>query len=160
MALMRMDPAIEVDSLQSEMNRIFDSFFGARGNGTQRRWVPAMDLAETESDLLLSADLPGVAEEDVTVEVKDNVLSISGERKDARERKDRGYHRVERSFGRFSRTLALPDGIDADRIEARFDQGVLEVRIPKPEQRKPHRVAIGSNRGDEPAIEAEGTETT
>jgi HSP20 family protein len=160
MALVRVDPSVEVDSLQSEMNRIFDSFFGGgrQGNAGARRWIPAMDLAETENELILTADLPGIDEDDVTVEIKDSVLTISGERKDVRERKDRGYHRVERSFGRFSRSLTLPDGIDTSKVEAGFDRGVLEVTIPKPEERKPHRVSIGSSKAE--AIEGGGSETS
>jgi HSP20 family protein len=159
MALVRFDPAFEVDSLQSEMNRVFDGFFGTRvaDRADGGRWIPAMDLAEAEDEFVLTADLPGMGEDDISIEVKDNVLQIAGERTDLRERKDRGYHRVERSFGRFSRSLGLPEGVDADRIEASFDKGVLEVHIPKPEERKPHRVRIGSGGGRE-ALEGEGSE--
>jgi HSP20 family protein len=153
MALVRVDPAVEVDSLQSEVNRMFDSFFGGRPNGGARRWIPPMDLAETDGELVLTADLPGVDEDEISIEVKDRVLTISGERSDSREERDRGYHRIERSFGRFSRSLTLPEGIDADRVVASFDRGVLEVRIPKPEERKPHRVEIGSG-----PIEGKATE--
>jgi HSP20 family protein len=154
--LVRWDPAVEVDSLQSEVNRLFDSFFSGRGGdgGATRRWVPAMDLAETEEELVLTADLPGLSEEDVAIEIKDGVLTVSGERRESREDKGKGYHRVERSTGRFSRSLAMPDGVDADRVQASFDRGVLEVRIPKPEERKPHRVSIGSSR----TLEGGGTE--
>jgi len=157
--LVRWDPAVEVDSLQSEVNRLFDGFFGngRAGNGVAaRRWVPAMDLAEEGDDLVLTADLPGLSEDDVAIEIKDRVLTISGERKAEREREGRGFHRVERSFGRFSRSLTLPDGIEPDEVAASFDRGVLEVRIPKPEQRKPHRVEIGGASSE--AIEAEASE--
>jgi HSP20 family protein len=155
MTLVRWEPVRELDTLQGEMNRLFDGFFGTRGNGTGRvrRWVPAMDLAETESHLVLRADLPGMGEDDVSIEIKDNVLTISGERRDEHEEKAEGYHRVERAYGTFSRSLTLPEGIDPDNVEAAFDAGVLEVRIPKPEERKPHRVEIG--RG---SVEGKGTE--
>lgn len=158
MALVSVDPSVEVDSLQSEVNRIFDSFFGGgrQGNGRSRRWLPAMDLAETEDELILSADLPGMSEDDIEIEIKDRTLTISGERSASSEAQDRGYHRVERSFGRFSRSLNLPAGIEADRIAANFDRGVLEVKIPKPEERKPHKISIGS--GERKAIEGEGSE--
>ena len=102
-----------------------------------------MDLVEEDDHFVLSADLPGVEEQDINVELEDNVLTISGERKSEHEDRKEGYYRIERSSGRFSRTLTLPEGIDADSIEARFDNGVLTVRIPEPEQRKPRRVAIG-----------------
>jgi HSP20 family protein len=156
MALVRWEPAREVDSLQSEVNRVFDAFFGTAGGTRSRRWVPAMDLVETEDHLVLRADLPGLSREDVELEIKDGVLTVSGERRADHEEKSEGYYRVERAFGRFSRSLTLPDGIDADSVAAEFDDGVLEVRIPKPEQRKPHRVAIGA--GSVNGSAAESTE--
>ena len=155
--LMRWEPAVEVDSLQSEMNRLFDGFFGTKANGNGRRWVPAMDLAETEEELILTADLPGLSEDDVSIEIKDGLLRLAGERRDARETEGRGYHRVERGFGRFSRTMTMPRGVDAASVSAEFHNGVLEVHIPKPEERKPHRVEISAN-GGKPAIEGEATE--
>ena len=155
MALVRWDPGREVDTLQTEMNRVFDAFFGSRpGNGgTAQRWVPAMDLVEGKNDLVLRADLPGLSEDDVNIEVKDGVLTISGERKTEEKKEDEGYYRVERAFGSFHRSLTLPEGVDADRVSADFDNGVLEVRIPKPEERKPHRVQIGKG-----TVEGEATE--
>jgi HSP20 family protein len=159
MQLVRWDPAREVDSLQSEMNRLFDTFFsGATGgsNGT-RRWVPAMDLVETEDDLVLRADLPGLSEDDVAIEIKDGVLTVSGERKAEHEEKSKGFYRVERAQGAFSRSLSLPRGVDAGAVKAGFENGVLEVRIPKPEERKPHRVEIGSGNG---SVDGTATETS
>jgi HSP20 family protein len=135
-----------LDTLQTDLNRVFDTFFGGRiANGTARRWVPAMDLVETEDHLVLRADLPGLGKEDVEIEVKDGVLTVSGERRTEHEDSADGYHRVERAYGRFSRSLSLPQGIDADQVQADFDKGVLEVRIPKPAERKPHRVQIGAS---------------
>ena len=164
MALVRWDSSRELSSLQAEMNRLFQSFFDTPstgstqgGTGGLRRWHPAMDLVETEDHFVLRADLPGVAESDVKVELEDNVLTLSGERRHEQEVKKGGYYRIERPSGTFARTLTLPEGVDADAVEATFDKGVLEVRIPKPEQRKPRRVAITV--GDAPAtIEAEAAE--
>lgn len=149
MALVRWDPARELDTLQGEMNRLFDTFFGSPGGGGDgsayaRRWVPAMDLIETDDHLVLRADLPGMSEDDVEIEIKDGVLTVAGERKSEHEERSDSYHRVERAFGSFSRSLSLPDGIEAGTVKAGFANGVLEVRIPKPEQRKPFRVAIGA----------------
>lgn len=146
MAIVRWDPTREVDSLQSEVNRLFDTFFGGRpaNNGGLRRWVPPMDLVETEDHLVLKADLPGLDSDDVSIEVKDGVLTVSGERKTEHEERADGFYRVERGFGSFSRSMSLPDHVDADDITASFDKGVLAVRIPKPAQRKPHRVEIGA----------------
>lgn len=144
MALVRWDPARELDALQGDVNRLFDSFFGRREGApaSGRRWVPAMDLAETEEDLVLRADLPGMGRDEIEIEVRDNVLTVSGERRAEHEEKQEGYHRVERSFGRFSRSIELPEGIAAEDVRATFDRGVLEVTIPKPAQRKPTRVEI------------------
>jgi HSP20 family protein len=124
----------------------------ANGNG-HGRWAPAMDLVETEDAFLLKADLPGLSEEDVALEVQDNVLTLSGERKFEHETKREGFYRVERGAGSFSRSLTLPEGVDLDAIGASFDKGVLEVRIPKPEEKKPRRVEIAVGGGTQKAIE-------
>src|SRR5437763_11996141 len=116
MALIRWEPARELDTIQNEMNRLFNTFFeGPRSANGQalRRWIPAMDLVETEDDFALRADLPGLSEEDVNIELEDNVLTISGERKVAHEERKEGYYRVERAFGNFSRSLTLPGGVNA-----------------------------------------------
>lgn len=153
MALVRWDPSRELDTLQADLNRVFDAFFGGRrANDASRRWIPAMDLAETDDHLVLKADLPGLDKDDVEIEIKDGVLTVSGERRTEHEDSSNGYHRVERAYGRFSRSLSLPQGIDADQVQADFDKGVLEVRIPKPAERKPHRVQIGA------AVEGKGRE--
>jgi HSP20 family protein len=143
-ALVRWDRARELDSLQGEMNRLFDTFFGGRPDAGSRRWVPAMDLVETDDHLVLRADLPGLSEDDVEIEVKDNLVTISGERKAEKEERGEGYYRIERASGGFSRSLSLPEGVDAEEVTAEFDKGVLEVRIPKPEETKPHRVQISA----------------
>jgi HSP20 family protein len=148
MALVKWDPARELDLLQGDMNRLFDTFFQGRGlnagvNGG-RRWVPAMDLTETDGEFVLRADLPGLEEDDLDIEVKGSVLTVSGEREAEHEESSRGFHRVERSFGRFSRSLDLPEGIDPDAVTAKFDRGVLEVRMPKPVETQPTKVQIES----------------
>ena len=145
-----------------EIDRVFDAFFGQTDQA--RRWVPPVDLVEAEDHFVLKADLPGLAEGDVSIEVQDGTLTISGERKAEHEQDERGWYRIERAFGSFNRSLTLPDGVDADRIEASFSHGVLEVRIPKPEQRKPRRIAISGasngNGSEKPAaVEGSATET-
>lgn len=164
MALVRWEPARELASLQQEMNRLFSAFFEpgavapAPADGSSvRRWIPAMDLVETDDAFVLRADLPGLEQDDIKLEVEDDVLTVSGERKAEHEDKREGYYRVERSFGSFRRSLTLPEGVDAESVTASFDKGVLEVRIPKPEERKPRKVAIEVG-GSKPAA-IEGTET-
>ena len=156
MTIVRWEPLREFSTLQNEMNRLFNTVFdtpGGPGNGgAVRRWMPPMDLVETEDHFVLRADLPGLAEGDVKLEVADDVLTLSGERKAEHESKGEGFYRVERAFGAFSRALTLPQGVDPAAVTASFDRGVLEVRIPKPEERKPRRIEIG---GSEPkTIEA------
>jgi len=148
MALVRWNPARELDTLQGEMNRLFSSFFdtptnAGNANGITRRWIPAMDLVETREHFVLKADLPGMTDADVKVEVENNVLTILGERKTEQEAEAEGYYRIERASGAFSRSLTLPEGIDADAVKATFDNGVLEVRVPKPVDVQPRRVQIG-----------------
>ena len=137
MALVRWDSSRELSSLQSEMNRLFQSFFDtpstSGGTGGLRRWHPAMDLVETEDHFVLRADLPGVAESDVKVELEDNVLTLSGERRHEQEVKKGGYYRIERASGAFARTLTLPEGVDAEAVEADLRQG--RPRGPHPEAR-------------------------
>jgi len=143
MTIVRWEPMRELTSLQSEMNRLFNTVFDQPSAGAGlRRWVPAMDLVETSDHFVLRADLPGMGEEDVKIEVEDGVLTVSGERAAEHESEEEGFYRVERSFGSFSRQLTLPKGVDAEGVTASFDRGVLEVRIPKPEAVKPRRVTI------------------
>ena len=152
MTIVRWEPLREFSTLQNEMNRLFDTVFdtpapGANAN-TLRRWMPAMDLVESGDHFVLRADLPGLSEEDVKIELEDTTLTISGERKAEHETSREGYHRVERAFGSFSRSLTLPQGIDPEAVTAHFDRGVLEVRVPKPEERKPRKIQIGNGRPD------------
>jgi HSP20 family protein len=159
MALVRWEPLRELTSLQGEMNRLFNTFFDmppAGDGATLRRWIPPMDLVETEDAYVLRADLPGLDEKDVSIEFEDNVLTVSGERKAEHEEKREGYYRIERSSGSFSRALTLPEGVNVEAVKATFDKGVLEIRIPKPEERKPRRVQISVG-GKQAAIEGHET---
>jgi HSP20 family protein len=146
MALIRWEPAAELNTIQNEMNRLFNNFFeqpaAGRDSSQSRRWMPPMDLIETTDHYVLRADLPGLSDEDVNVQLEDNVLTISGERSARHEHDAQGYYRIERGFGSFTRSLTLPDGVDAEAVQAHFDRGVLEITIPKPEQKKPRQVQI------------------
>jgi HSP20 family protein len=160
MALIRWEPVRELNTIQSEMNRLFNTFFeapptagGQHGGQAMRRWIPAMDLVETEDAFVLRADLPGLNEGDVNIELEDNVLTISGERKAEHEERKEGYYRVERASGSFARSLTLPEGVDPEAVTASFDRGVLEVRVPKPEERKPRKVSISVGQGGQKTIE-------
>ena len=159
MALIRWEPVRELGTIQSDMSRLFTSFFDTptTANGrTFRRWVPAMDLVETDGAFVLKADLPGLSESDVNIEVEENVLTISGERKSEHQDRKAGYYRVERSYGSFRRSLTLPEGVEAEAVKATFANGVLEVTVPKPAQQAPRKVQItvaGAPAGETQAIE-------
>jgi HSP20 family protein len=153
MTILRWEPARELGAIQQEMNRLFGAAFdtsGAGNGGSGSLWIPAMDLVEEGEEFVLRADLPGVSEDGVNVELQDNVLTISGRRESEQQDRPHGYYRVERATGTFSRALTLPEGIDPDGIKASFDKGVLEVRVPKPEERKPRKVSI--NVGDSQSV--------
>ena len=145
---------IKPEPFSREVDRLFDRLFDTPS--AAQRWAPPMDLVEAEDHYLLKADLPGVSQEDVAIEVENGVLTLSGERKAEHERSERGFYRIERAFGRFQRQLTLPEGIDPGAVTADFDKGVLSVRIPKPEKVKPQRIAIGGTA--QPAVEGTATE--
>jgi HSP20 family protein len=162
MTLVRWEPTRELSSLQHEINRVFGDIFDLPASAAvraRRQWIPAMDLVETPGEYVLHADLPGLAADDVKIEVDENVLTVSGERRTQEKRTGDGYRRIERASGSFTRSLTLPRGIDPERISASFADGVLDVHIPRPEQRKRHRVAIATG-GDAAPATIEGAEAT
>jgi HSP20 family protein len=145
---------VRPEPFSTDFNRLFNSLWETPA--VSQRWVPEMDLVETDENYMLKADLPGMKQDDVSIEFSDGTLTIAGERKAEYERKEKGFFRLERSFGKFSRSLTLPDGIDSDKITAEFHDGVLEVSIPKPEQRKPRKISIGVG-GQPKTIDAESS---
>ncbi len=156
----RRSPVGQLASLQSDMARLMNSVFGTTtyGNGAYNgptAWLPPVDITETEDALVLAFDLPGLAEEDIQLELDDNVLTVSGQRERKHEVKQDDYFRFERRFGSFSRSVALPSGVKDEGIQATYENGVLEVRVAKPEQYKPKRIQIGA--GSASAIEGKGT---
>jgi HSP20 family protein len=157
MALVRWEPFRELAALQNEMGRWMNQLAGGvgttPGNGQSSTWLPAVDVWETDSELVLSFDLPGIPEEKVTVELDDNVLTVSGERERTQEHSNERFYRFERRFGQFSRSVTLPAGIEEDEIQANYKDGVLEIRVPKPEEQKPKRIQIGT----QGAIEGKST---
>ena len=145
--LVRWDPFREVAALHNELSRFMNSVEG-NGQATQS-WVPALDVWETEDALVYAFDLPGIAEDAISIEVEDAMLTVSAARERSEAVSRERYHRFERRFGTFSRTIGLPQGVDEDAIRADFKGGVLEIRVPKPVQAKPRRITIGGT--SEPA---------
>jgi HSP20 family protein len=155
MALVRFEPFRELAALQTEMGRWMNALAGGTttGNGQTSTWLPAVDVWETENELVLSFDLPGIPEDKISVELDDNVLTVSGERERAQEHSSERFYRFERRFGSFSRSVTLPAGVTENDITANYKDGVLEVRVPKPEEQKPKRIQIGT----QGAIEGKST---
>jgi HSP20 family protein len=139
--LTRWEP-LEMEDVQNRLSK----FFGRRGNGhddiTLADWAPLADITEDDKEYVIKAELPDVKKEDVKVTVENGVLTIAGERKFEKEEKKKKYHRVERSYGSFVRSFALPDLADADKVKAEFKDGMLTVHVPKSERAKAKQVEV------------------
>ena len=145
--LVRWEPFRDIAQLQGEMSRLFDGLLDNGGRSTQS-WVPPLDVWETDTDLVYALDLPGLSEEEIAIEVHDDTLTITGERRrETKEQNDR-FFRFERRYGSYSRAVGLPAGVDESAISASYVNGVLEVRVPKPEEAKPRRIQLGSGHAD------------
>jgi HSP20 family protein len=142
MAMSRWDPFRELSSIQNELNRLFGRTFTGEVGEREAAWVPAVDIAETQERFLITAELPGVEPEDVDISVENSVLTLRGERKFYRETKEDDFHRIERRFGAFARSITLPSTADPERINASFDAGLLTIEVPKREEAKPRKIQV------------------
>ena len=158
MAVVRWEPFRELAALQNEMGRWMSQMTGAPtgGNGQTSTWLPAVDAWETENELVLAFDLPGIPEDKISVELDDNVLTVSGERERAQEQSGDRFYRYERRFGTFTRSVTLPQGVNEEAVKADYRDGVLEVHVPKPEEQKPRRIQVGGS-SEQKTIEGAGT---
>ena len=141
--LVRWEPIRELASLQNEMSRFMNSLWEGNGRTTQS-WVPPLDVWETENEVVFAFDLPGIPEDRISIEYEDGALTVSAERERTHEVSEERFHRFERRYGTFSRTIALPQGVTEDGVRAEYRNGVLEVHVAKPEQPKPRRIQIGT----------------
>lgn len=158
MALVRWDPFRELTALQTEVNRLFSRLGGDVAE--RQSWTPAIDVIEKDDAITLKAELAGMDPKDISIEVQDNVLTVSGERHFKEEVKEDKYYRIERRYGSFSRSLALPQTVDEDKIEAKYESGVLEITVPKAETAKPKKITVAVGQGNRPqTVEASATET-
>lgn len=139
--LVRWEPFRELASVQSELSRFMNGLLDGPGRVTQS-WVPALDVWETDSDVVYAFDLPGIPEDRISIELKDDTLTVSAEREKTEEISDEHFYRFERRYGAFARGVGLPQGVDQDKIAARYENGVLEIRVPKPEEQKPRKIAL------------------
>ncbi|HXG93199.1 MAG TPA: Hsp20/alpha crystallin family protein [Blastocatellia bacterium] len=143
-SLMSVDPFRELFDLQRGINQLFDESFGKtlREEAALSAWTPAVDVYEDENAFLIKVELPEVSREDVKVNLDDNTLSITGERRLENEEKRDGYHRVERAYGQFYRSFTLPSNVNTEAINAQFKDGVLRLSIPKKEEAKPKQIEV------------------
>jgi HSP20 family protein len=147
MAIARLDPFRELEEMERRLASVFGRLPARRGDGREEtmtvfEWAPLVDIVENENEYLIKAELPEVKREDVKVTVQNGTLTIAGERSLEKEEKGKKYHRVERAYGHFARTFALPEEADPTRIHAEFKDGVLNVHVAKSEQARPKRIEV------------------
>jgi HSP20 family protein len=141
MAMNRWDPFRDLVSIQNELGRLFDRTYGGRGEGGSD-WIPPLDVFETEDGYVIHVELAGMAPDDVDISVEERMLSIEGERQLAEDVSEESFRRIERRYGRFSRSLQLPASADPSGIEASFDAGILTIRVPRAEEAQPKRITV------------------
>jgi len=149
MAIVRWEPFRDLMTTQRDFDRLFREAFSpvfGKVELSTRTWAPPVDIYETDENLVLKAELPGINPDSVEIRVEDNTLYLKGERKFEKEVKEQNYHRVERSYGTFTRTFSLPGSIDADRVAASYKDGVLTLTMPKKEEAKPKTIKINVNK--------------
>ncbi len=150
MAITRLKPFEDLMSVQDEVSRFLDEFLGTRfASSIAKRseestidWIPRVDISETDDEIIVKADAPGMKKDDIKVTLSENVLTISGEKKAEREDKKKNYHRIERVFGSFTRSFYIPTNVDSSKIKASYENGVLTVTLPKKEEAKPKEIPI------------------
>jgi HSP20 family protein len=146
MSIRRWRPMRDLVGMREEMNRLFDDFFTGwpeRRSLMEGEWAPSLDIAETDAEVVVTVELPGVKQEDVEVTITNDVLTLKGEKKEEKEIKKENYHRVERSHGSFHRSVSLPTGVQGEKAKASYKDGVLKVAVPKVEAAKPKQIKIG-----------------
>ena len=140
----RWDPFRGLGEIQTEVNRLFNNWSGHQGATGERMWLPAVDVHETKDEFMLTLDIPGVTEKDVHISITGDLLTVKGERRFEREGEGDGntYHRVERLYGKFERSVQLPTMVQTDKVKASYRDGVLTVKLPKAEEVKPREIKI------------------
>jgi HSP20 family protein len=159
MNIVRYDPFRELRGLQDEMTRLFTGVADPSGSGQDNMlngaWIPKVDIFENKDHLILEAELPGMTRDDFELSFENNVLTLRGERKFEKKTDENNYHRVERSYGSFTRSFTLPQTVSAEGASAEFDNGILHVSLPKREEVKARKIEITGGTSTAKAIEPE-----
>jgi len=145
MAIIRWDPFRDLVTLREKMNRLFEDAASSHGEEKDlvaSSWTPSVDIYETENEVVLTAELPGIEDKDIELKIDDNTLTIKGERKFEKEAKEENYHRIERAYGSFYRSFSLPRYIEQDKIKAKHEHGILKIIMPKKHESKPVSIKI------------------
>jgi len=145
MAIIRWEPFRDLMTLREKMNRLFEEAFITRGEEKEMvsgTWTPSVDIYETENALILSAEVPGIEENDIEIKIENSTLTLHGERKFEKETKEENFHRIERAYGTFHRSFTLPNYIDQDKIKAEHENGILKITMPKKTEMKPRKVKV------------------
>ncbi len=145
MALVRWDPFEDLNSLRGRVNRLFEESLGGDAPSTPRNWYPPCDIYETDSEVVITLDLPGVNKEDLTIELTNEVLTLSGKREHTSEERQEGYLRMERPYGQFQRSFTILKDINREAISAAYNNGVLIIKLSKAEAVKPKQISININ---------------
>lgn len=140
--LCKWEPFRDLVSMRTDLDHLFNTFFGNRIEEKEGFWSPVLDIEENNGNLIVKAELPGMKKDDIKVSVRDNILTISGERKQETETKDKTFHRIERCYGEFHRVITLPSEVDADKVKASYKDGILNITLPKPESAKPKQIDV------------------
>jgi HSP20 family protein len=150
----RWDPFREFSTLQDRMNRLFRETQGPEEALTTTSFAPPVDVYEDEHTVTLKIEVPGIDEKDIDVRIENNVLTVHGERKFEKEEKEENFRRVERQYGSFTRTFTLPTTVDAEKVSANYDKGILKIALPKKAEAKPKQIKV--NVGGEKTLEGKG----
>jgi HSP20 family protein len=142
MSVQRYKPFVDFDEIGSGLRVFQDTVNRLLSEPTSRPWTPSVDIFETENELLLKADLPGVDMKNIDIHMENGTLALRGERKYENESKEGGFHRVERSYGSFARYFTLPETVDPEHVNADYKNGVLTVKLPKKEMAKPRQIKV------------------
>ncbi len=145
MAIIRWDPFRDLITLREKMNRLFEEAASSRGEEKDlisSSWTPSVDIYETEHEVVLTAEVPGIDDKDIEIKIEDNTLTLRGERSLEKEIKEENYHRIERAYGSFYRSFSIPNYIDAEKIKAEHENGILKVVMPKKQELKPRKIKV------------------
>ena len=145
MAIIRWDPFRDIETLRDKMNRLFEDAFSSRGEGKDliaSTWSPSVDIYEDENTIVLTAEVPGLDENDINIKIEDKTLTLQGERKFEKDTKEENYHRIERSYGSFYRSFTLPHNVNVDKIIAKHENGILKITMPKKAELQPRKIKI------------------